>query len=97
MKTKYVKQYHCPSCGSDNLMYKQTIFDDRAKICQRLYQCEDCLFDGEENYILKFDSHQFLINNEEGYDMMYTGESLLQDRLSFAQYQAKYMKGKKKK
>lgn len=94
-KSKYVKQGYCPSCGSHILIYDEHHID--GEYLTFFYQCDSCSFEGEENYTIEFNSHQYYVNPHEGYDVMYPGESLLQDRLSFAEFQAKYKKGKKKK
>ena len=94
-KSKYVKQGYCPSCGSNELTYKNPIID--GDYLTYPYECNDCFFEGEENYTIKFDSHSFYINPQEGYDVMYEGQTLIQNQLSFAEFQAKYKKGKKKK
>jgi C4-type Zn-finger protein len=94
-KSKYVKQGYCPSCGSNQLKYNEDIID--GEYLTYLYQCNSCSFEGEENYTIEFNSHQYYVSPQEGYDVMYPGESLLQDRLSFAEFQAKHKKGRKKK
>ena len=53
-KSKYVKQGYCPSCGSHELTYKNPIID--GDYLTYPYECNDCFFEGEENYTIKFDS-----------------------------------------
>lgn len=96
-KAKHVYRAHCPSCGSDDLTYKNNNISTTYLTCY--YECNNCYFEGEEVYSIQFNSHQFYVSADEGYNIMYEGQTLLQDQLSFAEYQSKYMKkkGKKKK
>jgi len=94
-KSRHVYRGHCPACGSGDLIYKHNDVSTEYLTCY--YECNDCYFEGEEVYNIQFNSHQFYINADEGYDVMYEGQTLLQDLLSFAEYQKKHMKKKGKK
>ncbi len=94
-KSKYVKKAHCPACGSGDLTYRNNDVGTEWLTCY--YGCNDCNFEGEEVYAIQFNSHQFYINSDEGYEIMYEGQTLLQEQLSFAEYQAKHMKRKGKR
>jgi uncharacterized Zn finger protein len=74
-QSKYVQKGYCPSCGSNQLKYKDNIIE--GEYLTYLYECNSCYFVGEENYTIQFNSHQYYINHQEGYKVMYPGEPLI--------------------